>query len=104
MNKSYTSILNSTIGVIFLGTPHHGSGLASIGDVAARIGEAVLPSSVWHSNRPLLGSLRKNCDGLFEKASEFMNVSEKIKIYSFFETITIGGRLVRLDLIYRFIA
>ena len=81
----YMDITQSTIGVVFVGTPHKGSSHANLGDIVQGIGEAVLPG--YSPNRAVIKSLKKNCDALFQSANTFGNICGEIRIFSFFETV-----------------
>ena len=91
MDDRYQEILQSTIGTIFLGTPHRGASIAKLGGIAARIARA---SMVVTPNTNLLKSLERNSSFLFEKASQFSKVSGKLRVYSFYETRETKGILV----------
>jgi hypothetical protein len=94
LNSRYTSILDSTKGILFMGTPHQGSGVANIADIAATIGSVMLPGVLFMANQPLIRSLKKDCDYLFERAGQFANISSGIQIYNVHEMLPMGGRLV----------
>ncbi len=81
------------MGIIFLGTPHQGSGVANIGEIAAAIAGAVLPGAQIF-NRGLIGDLKRNSDTLFETSNRFANICSGMKIYSFHEIMTTGPRVV----------
>jgi hypothetical protein len=78
----YNAILEDTIGTIFVGTPHQGSGFANVADVAQQIARVVL-----YKPKAILTGLKKNCHQLFETASNFADVSGNIKIFCFYETM-----------------
>ena len=85
MPGRYTDITQSSVGVVFVGTPHRGSAHANLGDIIQGIGEAVLPG--YGPNRAVIKSLKKNCDALFQSANNFGNICGEIRIFSFFETV-----------------
>jgi len=78
----YKAILQDTIGTIFVGTPHQGSGYADVADVAQQIARVVL-----FKPKAILTGLKKNCNQLFETANNFADVSGNIRIFSFYETM-----------------
>jgi hypothetical protein len=71
--------------MVFLGTPHRGSSVANIGDIAMKIGETVIPGYVM--NRSILKCLKKNCDGLYQTANDFGRLYNNIQIFSFYESV-----------------
>ena len=95
LDSRYTSILQSTTGIIFLGTPHQGSSVANVADIAASIASAMLPG-ISFMNKPLIRSLKQDTKGLFETAGDFANVCSGIQIYNVYEMLPLGGRMVRL--------
>ncbi|KAK6360209.1 hypothetical protein TWF730_006359 [Orbilia blumenaviensis] len=91
----YQPILTQTVGVIFLGTPHTGSSVATVADLGARIAGVVLPDAIMPKNRSLIKSLRKDSSRLFETAGRFANVCGDMKIYNMYESLPlIGGAKV----------
>jgi hypothetical protein len=78
-------LLEQTTGIVFLGTPHQGS---SIADKAAFLGKFAKFAGL-KLNKEILASLKRNSDGLFEKAEQFRDICGKIKISSFYETIAV---------------
>ena len=94
-NVQFKQIRMATVGMIFLGTPHQGSGMASIGQVAAAVAGCVVPGAQI-LNRGLLKSLERNSSGLFETSNRFSNICAHMRIHSFYETIPLGPRVVRV--------
>lgn len=82
-NERYTSILRSTIGVLFVGTPHQGSRYANIADLAGKIAEAVSVGA--YSRKAAISGLKKNCDSLYERASTFGNICKGVRVFGFYE-------------------
>lgn len=91
--SQYNDILGATVGIIFLGTPHQGSGTATIGQVAAGVAGAFLPGAQI-LNRGLLKNLERNSDTLFETSNRFANICSKLTIYSFWESRPLMGTRV----------
>jgi hypothetical protein len=89
-NERYASILRSTIGVLFVGTPHQGSRYANIADLAGKIAEAV--SVGVYSRKAAISGLKKNCDDLYERASTFGNICKGVHVFGFYEA---KGTIVR---------
>ena len=78
-------IFTSTYGIIFLGTPHRGSGKASLGDVAT----SILKAFGHDANSSLVRDLRADSQTLERVADAFsrMLAMEKIKVHSFYEEL-----------------
>ncbi|KAL3953290.1 hypothetical protein ACCO45_013233 [Purpureocillium lilacinum] len=85
------SIFNCTYGVIFLGTPHRGSELASVGKIAARIAGLGLAES----DHKLLTALELGSTELERIADSFSRMlpkqSKGMNVYSFFEALPLTG-------------
>jgi hypothetical protein len=77
------SVASATYGISFLGTPHRGSGSATIGKHAYRIARLATKGP----NIKLLRSLEKNSDTLKGISNRFRSTQQKwdIKISSFYE-------------------
>ncbi|PYH46386.1 LipA and NB-ARC domain protein [Aspergillus saccharolyticus JOP 1030-1] len=88
-------VQDAAYGVIFLATPHSGSGVADTGKVIANIIHACSP---FRPARGLLSLLRKDSKVLFEITEDFVEKAGKLQIVSFFElemtSIGIFKRLV----------
>ena len=97
MDRKFQSILDSTSGIIFLGTPHRGSGAADLGNTVASVAAAAIPG--FHVfNRDVLRDLRRNSNTLAGISSTFSRICVGITIHTFFETIPQGGtQLVRWE-------
>ncbi|EWC47622.1 hypothetical protein DRE_03242 [Drechslerella stenobrocha 248] len=87
----YQPILAQTIGIIFLGTPHNGSSMATVAEIGAKIAGVVLPDAIMPKNRSLIKSLRKDSARLFETAGRFANICGAMKIYSMYESMPTAG-------------
>lgn len=68
--------------------------MANMADIAAMIAEVALPNVLFKANRTLIKSLKNNCSGLFETASQFRNLCTRMRIVNFYELQALGGRLV----------
>ena len=91
MDGRYDSTLQSTIGVLFVGTPHQGSpGHANIADLAGRIAEAVTTGLGASNRKHIVNGVKRNCDSLYERAKSFGNVCTDIIVFGFFEAPTRG--------------
>ncbi|TGZ78640.1 TPR repeat-contain NB-ARC [Ascodesmis nigricans] len=76
-------IQNAVYGIIFLGTPHNGSNIASLGKLIANVLAACTP---LNPARVLIASLQKDAEGLFSITADFTKRRRQIHIVSFFET------------------
>jgi hypothetical protein len=84
MDGRYKSTLESTIGVLFIGTPHQGSpGHANVADLAGKIVEAVTMG--LSNRRHIINGVKRNCDGLYERAKSFGNICTGIMVFGFYE-------------------
>lgn len=79
-----------TAGVIFMGTPHSGSYLATWGYTLAR-----LLDRVWRTNKDLLSLLKQRSEVLraveevFQRQLSADGVLTKVKIFCFYETVAV---------------
>jgi hypothetical protein len=89
-------ILPQTYGIIFLGTPHRGSDMASLGKMAQDITRIFLK----HPNTTILQDLEVNAQTLERIGRGFSQILEErpIQIYSFREEFRTKGVMVS----YRF--
>jgi hypothetical protein len=84
-DRRRSQVVKSTIGAVFLGTPHRGSKTASLGKTAFRVTE------IFASQRPntkLLQALERNSETLERITNSFYETLSKhkdLKIYSFRE-------------------
>lgn len=82
-DPEHASIWSSTVGIVFMGTPHQGSSLANVGGALAQIAKACGVSV----NTSLLRHLKSDCMSLATTASEFAKIASHIKIYSLYEIV-----------------
>ena len=91
--KLYQATLQTIKGVIFLGTPHAGSDLASMLNWLAKIAKV---ASLGHTNNQLVEALKSQGNDLLEISESFVERGEYLdKIYSFFEQEKLYGSIVR---------
>lgn len=81
IEAQYHSLFQNTLGIIFLGTPHRGSEIASYGNILANIAAAVMrkPSS------RLTDALQTNSPELLQLTSEFRHQLPNYQVVSFYE-------------------
>ena len=82
-------IYESTAAIIFLGTPHRGSGFAGLGETVTRVAKLIL----LESNSHLIGSLDFNSEILSNINEEFrkMITEKEIQLHSFRESRGLSG-------------
>jgi len=87
--ETYTSIYESTLGIIFFGTPHQGSSIASH---ATAITRTLLPLA-RQPDAELLKTLRKGSPSLKRLGEDWKKHHERrpYNIVSFYETRTMRG-------------
>jgi hypothetical protein len=90
-DKRYAPILAATSTILFLATPHGGSATADFSSVLASIGNIALVGGLPRFRKDLIDSLKQNSKDLMDIARDFRNLTQHIKIYSFFEKAKIVG-------------
>ena len=81
IEQRYNSISESTVGIVFLGTPHRGSEKAAYGKVLTSLATTVL-------NKPsprLVNALQVNSEALVRLTTDFRFQLPKYQVYSFYE-------------------
>jgi len=79
------SIYVSTFAVLFLGTPHGGSGKARLAARFRRVLDTLAPSKVWDTNGQLLEALREGSEILQNITDQFVPIMKQFRIYFFWE-------------------
>ncbi|KAI0404117.1 hypothetical protein F4802DRAFT_568981 [Xylaria palmicola] len=79
-HEDYRSIYVSTYGMVFLGTPHTGSDIATWGTVLQAMSDAVVPRSFFHSESVLLKTLKRDNETLQNINNHFLDVYQRFKI------------------------
>lgn len=87
IDKRYNMIRESTLGIVFFGTPHRGSDFATYGETLASVVRMVTlkPSS------QLLKALRSNSDDLYKLSTYFQSELQRLQIVSFYERQPMAG-------------
>ncbi|KAI0474192.1 hypothetical protein F4859DRAFT_514734 [Xylaria cf. heliscus] len=79
-HEDYRSLYVSTYGMVFLGTPHTGSDIASWGTVLQAMSDAVVPRSFFQSESVLLRTLKRDNETLQNINNHFLDVYQRFKI------------------------
>ncbi|KAI8945547.1 hypothetical protein F4801DRAFT_568034 [Xylaria longipes] len=79
-HEDYRSIYVSTYGIVFLGTPHTGSDIATWGTVLQAMSDAVVPRSFFQSESVLLRTLKRDNETLQNINNHFLDVYQRFKI------------------------
>ncbi|SCO50241.1 uncharacterized protein FFMR_10204 [Fusarium fujikuroi] len=82
-SEVYSPILKATTGIVFLGTPHRGSDLASWGILLSNL--VSVTSMGKNIRKELLRTLSKDSDTLAEISKQFLQRAKSLKIMSFIE-------------------
>lgn len=87
VDQRYKAIHDSTLGIIFFGTPHRGSSVAQYGVILDRVAHSMLrkPSS------KILKALEQNSDELFKLSSNFQFQLPRLQVVSFYEKKLMKG-------------
>ncbi|KLU86998.1 hypothetical protein MAPG_06004 [Magnaporthiopsis poae ATCC 64411] len=84
----YGAIADATVGVIFLATPHRGSGIAAPAELAAKILRAAQFGT--GTNAKLVSNLRQNAEILWDISCQFVDRASTLHIRTFYETEPLG--------------
>ncbi|KAI0438650.1 hypothetical protein F4803DRAFT_554835 [Xylaria telfairii] len=79
-HEDYRSLYVSTYGMVFLGTPHTGSDIASWGTVLQAMSDAVVPRSFFQSESVLLKTLKRDNETLQNINNHFLDIYQRFKI------------------------
>ncbi|RDL41952.1 Uncharacterized protein BP5553_01931 [Venustampulla echinocandica] len=86
IESQYSPICEHTTGIIFFGTPHHGSDKAAYGKILTNVASTVMRKP----NSKLLSALETNSDTLARLTSDFRHQLPQYEIVSFYERKPLG--------------
>lgn len=75
------SVFISTYAIIFLGTPHTGSGAATWGHMLQAMADAIMPKKLFESESVLLKTLKKDNETLQNINNHFLDIYQRFKIH-----------------------
>jgi hypothetical protein len=82
-DPGFKDLRGLTFGVIFLGTPHSGSGSASLGDIFVKIAKVAWQASASQ----LIKDLKTNSRQLEELSHNFKPLHSELQLISFYEQL-----------------
>ena len=88
-NEHLRSIMNSTYGIMFMATPHNGSGLASWGKFAESLISHLMPRAWLDTNPHLISTLGRNSGELQGITAAFKSIQHENnwRIFYFWEEL-----------------
>jgi hypothetical protein len=81
--RNYGTLRDRIHGVVFLGTPHKGTSLASYGEMLVSIAKAV----ALGPNGELISQIRENSKELWKMSSYFGSIYNEFDIFCFYELL-----------------
>lgn len=81
LDSHFKEIYNATYGIMFLGTPHSGSNVASFVKSVENVIYIAFPGSQMN----LIEDLKKDSVALFNLSDEFRRIASELEIVSFYE-------------------
>lgn len=78
----------STYGIVFLGTPHEGSGLAKYGEIIQNIAELTISKRLFETQPILLKTLRNDSETLDNINFDFVHIMQKFDTCLVYEEAT----------------
>jgi protein SERAC1 len=83
--QHYHSIYVSTYAILFFGTPHGGSSLASIASTTRKIFSTLAPTRVWDSDGAVLDDLTPSSQALLNITDMFAPLMKQFRIVFYWE-------------------
>lgn len=78
-DEEYKSVINSISAIVFLATPHRGTGLAEVLNRVLKVS--------FQSQQNFIADLNKSSPALEELNEQFRHIAPKLSIWSFYETL-----------------
>lgn len=79
--EEYRSIYVSTYAIVFLGTPHTGSDIATLGHMLQHMADAIVPRKFFETEPVLLKTLKRDNETLQNINSHFLDIYQRFKIH-----------------------
>ncbi|KAK3321656.1 hypothetical protein B0H66DRAFT_638213 [Apodospora peruviana] len=86
--EDFRSIFVSTYGIVFLGTPHIGSDIATWGRILQYMSDVVIPRKFFETESVLLKTLKKDNETLQSINSHFLDIYQRFRIHMVHENHT----------------
>lgn len=86
--EDFRSVFVSTYGIVFLGTPHTGSDIATWGRMLQQMSDVVVPRTFFQTESVLLKTLKKDNETLQSINSHFLDVYQRFRIHMAHENHT----------------
>ena len=80
------SIFISTIGILFMGTPHKGSEIGAWGTYLEWLCHSVVPKKILDTSPQLVSALRSNSETLQNNDNSFLKMMGRFNIFYFYES------------------
>ncbi|KAK0749820.1 hypothetical protein B0T18DRAFT_389348 [Schizothecium vesticola] len=87
-HEDFRSIFVSSYAIIFLGTPHNGSNLASWGRMVQYMSDVVIPRRFYETESILLKTLKKDNETLQSINNHFLDIYQRFRIHMVHENHT----------------
>ncbi|KAK1831198.1 hypothetical protein QBC39DRAFT_259114, partial [Podospora conica] len=87
-HEDFRSIFVSSYAIIFLGTPHNGSNLASWGRMVQYMSDVVVPRRFYETESILLKTLKKDNETLQSINNHFLDIYQRFRIHMVHENHT----------------
>ena len=84
-DKVYKNIQERTFAILFMATPHRGSGSADYASISTKILSGTLPKPLGSIRSDLIKALRRDSKDLVNIGTEFKYFTSVVRIYSFIE-------------------
>ncbi|KAK5409867.1 hypothetical protein LTR06_006333 [Exophiala xenobiotica] len=81
------SLYTCTYGILFFGTPHHGSSKANLGYVVEKIASITIPRRVLITESGLTKALREGSETLQDITDQFCPLMSRFRIFFFWEQV-----------------